>query len=110
MAETLTRIGMTAYACMEFRWRFLDQFALFFYGESAGAWERINDFAMRDLHFGIGLGLRIAPRQHYYAHIFKYPWSFSFGYNISSRGKDDISYTIVSSRDEYYYINLQASF
>ena len=110
LAEDLERMELTAYACLEFRWRFLSQFALVFFGEAGGAWETITDFQPRDVQYGIGLGFRIAPRQHYYAHIFKYPWSLNFGFNISSRQKDDISYSIVSSRDEYYYINLQASF
>ena len=110
LAETLEQMKMAVYSCIEFRWRLLSQFAFVFFGEAGGAWENIGDFQPLDMQYGIGIGFRVAPRQHYYAHIFKYPWSVNFGFNISSRGKDDLSYSIVSSRDEYYYINLQASF
>lgn len=110
LAENLNRMEMTAYGCMEFRWRFLSQFAFCFFGEAGGAWEKISDFDIKDVQYGIGIGFRIAPRQHYFAHIFKYPWSINLGFNITSREKEDLSYSIVSSRDEYYYINLQASF
>jgi len=106
----LDQIKYSSYFIFEFRYRFQDQFALYVFAETGGAWGEISRSRFRELSYGIGFGFRIAPRQHYYAHIFKYPWSFNVGYNVTNKEDNEIFLSVVSSRDEFYYINLQAAF
>lgn len=101
---------ITTYFILEFRYRIFNEFAFSIFAEGGGAWSEIDKAVFRDFSYGIGIGFRIAPRQHYYAHIFKYPWSINIGYNVSNKSDDSTTINIVSSRDEFYYINLQASF
>lgn len=100
----------SAFGSLEFRIQVWQDFYLVLFGESGGVWATANQARFRDLSWGIGLGLRVAPREHYFAHIFKYPWSCNIGYNISNKEDPELSFSVVSARDEYYYINLQSSF
>lgn len=114
-AQDYTAMGlqqkkMNLYGIIEFRWRFLEEYSIGAFGEAAAAWLQPEDFDIFDLGYGIGLSFRMAPREHYSAHIIKYPWSVNIGFNISDRHDKKPLISMLSSRDEYYYINLQASF
>lgn len=106
----LTQKKMNLYGIIEFRWRFLKKYAIGAFGEASGAWDSLRNFDIFELAYGIGISFRMAPREHYSAHIIKYPWSINIGFNISDQNDKKPVVSMVSSRDEYYYINLQAAF
>jgi hypothetical protein len=108
-----TQIKMTTYSSAELRFPFptsisvLQDLSFVIFGEAGGAWSGYNNMSLQQAKFGFGIGLRMSPRKHYSSFLFQFPAGLYLGYRISDT---KVKTTLVSHRDNTYYISLGASF
>jgi outer membrane protein assembly factor BamA len=107
------QIKFTSYSSTELRFPMPDLFenldALSFvvFAEAGGAWADYSLVSLQQTRFGVGIGLRLSPRRHYSSFIFQFPAGLYLGYRF---GDTKTRASLISHRDELYYINLSASF
>jgi len=108
-----TQLKMTTYASGELRFPLpedieaLKDMSFVLFGEAGGSWASYNAASLKETHYGFGIGLRLSPRKNYSSFLFLFPAGLYIGYRV---GDSRVKPTIVSHRDETYYINLTASF
>jgi hypothetical protein len=108
-----TQIKMTTYSSAELRFPFpsginvLEDLSFVIFGEAGGAWSGYDSMSLQQTRFGFGIGLRMSPRKHYSSFLFQFPAGLYLGYRISDT---KVKTTLVSHRDNTYYISLGASF
>jgi outer membrane protein assembly factor BamA len=108
-----TQIKMTTYTSGELRFPLpqdvdaLRDMCFIIFGEAGGSWGDYNAVSLKETRYGFGIGLRLSPRKHYSSFLFQFPAGLYFGYRV---GDTRVKPTLVSHRDEMYYINLTASF
>lgn len=109
----MTQIKVTTYSTAELRFpippviSFLEDFSFVIFGEAGGAWSEYTMVSLQQTRFGFGVGLRMSPRKHYSSFLFQFPAGLYVGYRISD---NRVKTTLVSHRDNTYYISLGASF
>ncbi|MGL4370982.1 MAG: hypothetical protein ACRCUT_15120, partial [Spirochaetota bacterium] len=106
------QIKVTTYSSAEMRFPIPDLWSLknlsfILFMEGGGAWSDYDLVSLREVQFGGGIGIRLAPRKHYSSFLFQFPAGLYLGYRI---GDSRVKPTLVSHRDDLYYINLTASF
>jgi outer membrane protein assembly factor BamA len=107
------RIKFTTYTSAELRFPLPQDVEMFrglsfiLFGEAGGAWSEYNAVSLKQTQFGFGIGLRLSPRKHYSSFLFQFPAGLYIGYRV---GDNRPRPTLVSHRDQMYYINLTASF
>jgi outer membrane protein assembly factor BamA len=80
-------------------------FIIFF--EAGGAWSDYQKSRLDQTGYGFGCGFRLSPRKYYSTYLFQFPAGMYVGYRI---GGDKVRPSLISHRDDLYYINLSASF
>jgi outer membrane protein assembly factor BamA len=80
-------------------------FIIFF--EAGGAWSDYQKSRLDQTGYGFGCGFRLSPRKYYSTYLFQFPAGLYIGYRI---GDNKVRPSLISHRDDLYYINLSASF
>lgn len=106
------QVKLTTYSSAEMRFPIRDignlqDLSFIIFGEAGGAWSSYSNLSLSQSRFGIGIGIRMSPRKHYSSFLFQFPAGLYLGYRI---GDSNVRPTLVSHRDQLYYINLTASF
>jgi outer membrane protein assembly factor BamA len=106
------QIKLTTYSSAEMRFPIPDigniqDLCFVIFGEAGGAWSSYSNLSLSQSRYGFGIGLRMSPRKHYSSFLFQFPAGFYLGYRV---GDSRVRPTLVSHRDQLYYINLTASF
>ena len=106
------QVKLTTYSSAEMRFPIpdigdLQDLSFIIFGEAGGAWASYSNLSLSQSRFGIGIGVRLSPRKHYSSFLFQFPAGLYLGYRI---GDSNVRPTLVSHRDQLYYINLTASF
>ncbi|HCL56337.1 MAG TPA: hypothetical protein DHW82_04935 [Spirochaetia bacterium] len=78
------------------------------FAEAGGAWADVDLIKPEEVKYGFGIGFRLSPKRHYSSFLFQFPAGLYLGYRVGD--KKLTSPTLISHRDEFYYINLTASF
>jgi outer membrane protein assembly factor BamA len=107
------QIKITTYSSAELRFPMPQNVDMFkdmsfvIFGEVGGAWSEYRAVSLQQTQFGIGIGFRLSPRKHYSSFLFQFPAGLYIGYRV---GDTKPKTSLVSHRDQMYYINLTASF
>jgi len=106
------QIKLTTYSSAEMRfpmpdWGDLKNLSFVVFTEGGGAWADYQLVSLAETRFGGGIGFRLSPRKHYSSFLFQFPAGLYLGYRI---GDSKVKPTLISHRDQMYYINLTASF
>ncbi len=106
-------IHLTTYTSIELRFpmkwlrKVTKDLSFVVFAEAGGAWANYDSFTMVEVNYGFGLGFRLSPRKHYSSFLFQFPAGLYLGYRA---GDKKATPTLISHRDNLYYINLTASF
>ena len=106
------QVNLTTYSSAELRFPIPDMgeikdLSFIIFAEAGGAWASYSDLSLAESRYGFGIGLRMSPRKHYSSFLFQFPAGLYVGYRV---GDSRVKPTLISHRDELYYINLTASF
>lgn len=107
------QLKLTTYTTIELRFpmpeikSIVKDYSLIIFAEAGGAWADYTLFNMAQVMYGFGAGFRLSPRKHYSSFLFQFPAGLYLGYRA---GDSSAKLSLISHRDELYYINLTASF
>lgn|GEM_PF-3104921 len=107
------QIKFTSYTSAELRFPLPQDYEItrdvsfIIFGEAGGAWASYSDVSLQGMQFGFGVGLRLSPRKHYSSFLFQFPAGLYIGYRT---GDSKPRPTLISHRDQTYYISLTAAF
>ena len=77
--------------------------------EIGGMWPDIENITHTNLDYGAGIGLRYSPNEYSGAFFLDFPAGLYAGIRIS-QPEAGTEFTLMTHRDDYYYINLTVSF
>lgn len=107
------QIKFTNFSSIELRFplpeikKIVKDLSFIIFAEAGGAWADYSLLKIEEVKYGFGIGFRLSPRQHYSSFLFQFPAGLYLGYRT---GDSKTKTTLTSHRDDFYYINLTASF